>query len=219
MGACFGVGMKSQDIFLLLKLCSLTQQGRNASSPSIALEGWQDWMVSEVGDFSANPDESLNEEVLSEVYSVRSIAAQTGISKSEISNALNRCYQSGLAKPSRVDGTPSVNTKALQEFIVYGIRYVFPVAPQGLTRGITTGLTAPVFKGELISGSDMPPVWPDPNGATSGFSVTPLFKTVTYAIRKDPCVYALLALVDSIRLGLPRERNLAISKLEQLLRA
>jgi DNA-binding transcriptional ArsR family regulator len=211
--------MKSQDIFLLLKLCSISRQGRDLPNPSLAQEGWQDWMASEVDDSSANLENSLNEEALSDMYSVRALAGQTGISKSEVSNALNRCYQSGLAKPSRVDGTPSVNTKALQEFIVYGIRYVFPVAPQGLTRGITTGLTAPVFKGELISGGDMPPVWPDPNGATSGLSVTPLFKTVTYAIRKDPGVYALLALVDSIRLGLPRERNLAISKLEQLLRA
>lgn len=211
--------MKSQDIFLLLKLCALAHQGRDVLNPSLALEGWQDWTASEVDDFSVDSEVLLNGDALNDVYSVRALAAQTGISKSEVSNVLNRCYRSGLAKPSRVDGTPSVNTKALQEFIVYGIRYVFPVAMQGLTRGITTGLTAPVFKGELISGSDMPPVWPDSNGATPGFSVTPLFKTVPYAIRKDPGVYALLALVDSIRLGLPRERSLAISKLEQLLRA
>jgi hypothetical protein len=42
-----------------------------------------------------------------------------------------------------------------------------------------------------------------------GLEVTPLFKSVGQAVRDDPELYALLALVDAIRMGSPREANLA----------
>lgn len=41
----------------------------------------------------------------------------------------------------------------------------------------------------------------------------PLFKSAPYAVRQDAELYALLALVDAIRIGQPRERNLAIKLL------
>jgi hypothetical protein len=37
---------------------------------------------------------------------------------------------------------------------------------------------------------------------------------VPYAVRRDPELYALLALVDAIRLGNPREANLAADLLK-----
>lgn len=215
--------MKSQDIYLLLKLVSLSKQDQQkpddpVGNSFVQLGAWRDW---------SDEDESYEQfdlgfprpgkEPASDLYSVRSLSELTGISKSEISNALNRCYQSGLAKISRDDTVPTVNTRALREFIIYGIRYVFPAKMQEMTRGIATGLTAPVFGGELRSAGQQVPVWPDPRGNTSGLAVEPLFKTVTMAVRKDPELYVLLALVDSIRLGLPRERKLAIKKLEDVL--
>lgn len=213
--------MKSQDILLLLKLVALSKQG---PSPTTSVVGsrdeWRDW------DDHEDPDLLIDfsspycktKDIESDLFSVRSLSSLTGISKSEISNALNRCYQCGLAKTSRGSSTPSVNTRGLLEFLVHGVRYVFPVRMQELTRGIATGMTAPVFGGELKSAGEQTPVWPDPKGNTSGLAVEPLFKTVPMAVRKDPTLYILLALVDSIRLGLPRERNLAISKLESILK-
>ncbi|AYH41922.1 hypothetical protein [Azoarcus sp. DN11] len=216
--------MKSQDVYLLLKLVSLSKQEQQErddpfGSKLMPLEAWRDWSDEDESheqfdlgfpSYGKGPD--------SDRYSVRSLSVLTGISKSEISNALNRCYQSGLAKISRDDAVPTVNTRALRDFIIYGIRYVFPAKMQEMTRGIATGLMAPVFGGELRSAGQQIPVWPDPRGNTSGLAVEPLFKTVTMAVRKDRNLYILLALVDSIRLGLPRERNLAIKKLEDVLR-
>lgn len=50
-----------------------------------------------------------------------------------------------------------------------------------------------------------------------GMKVEPLFKTALEAARKDPETYALSALVDAIRLGQPRERNVAIDVLQERL--
>jgi hypothetical protein len=106
----------------------------------------------------------------------------------------------------------------LEEFLIYGLRYVYPAAMQAFSRGIATGLTAPIFGGELRAAGEQTPVWADAKGNTSGPAVEPLYKTVPFAVRKDPNLYVLLALIDSIRLGLSRERNLAVSKLHEILR-
>ena len=57
--------------------------------------------------------------------------------------------------------------------------------------------------------SDLPPVWPWPNGDTRGVGLEPLYKSVPRAALRDPALYQLLALVDAIRDGRARERNLA----------
>ena len=179
--------MKSQDIGLLLKLVCLQKRE-----------------IDQYGN-------------LAQRYSVRAIAQETGISKSQVSLALQRCFKVGLAKRERKLGVPRTNTKGLFEFIVYGIRYVFPAEPGIVARGIATSFGAPVLKDQLISAGELVPVWPDAQGDTKGQAVTPLFQSVTYAIRKDDELYALLALVDAIRLGMPRERNLAIEMIRQRL--
>ena len=69
-----------------------------------------------------------------------------------------------------------------------------------------------------MTAGELVPVWPDPHGSTKGVTVEPLYKTVTGAVRRDSRLYALLALTDAIRLGQPRERNLAAELLAQMLR-
>lgn len=221
--------MKSQDILLLLKLLASAHQGRTPDVASQALP--QTPLIAIRNDTVENHNEqeaSLIQEWLPAYeiqepthyspFSVRGLAQSTGIGKSEVSNALSRCYFSGLAKPAHSDGPPSVNTKALLEFLVYGIRYVFPVRPQEITRGIATTLTAPVLGNELRS-IEQPPVWPYAKGNVAGPAIEPLFKTAPAAALRDHLLYEMLALVDSIRIGLPRERNLAVQKLEILLRS
>lgn len=234
--------MKSQDIVLLLKLVSLSQQ-ENQAPPQIP-ENWKGWddhalldenlpygqkmgfafetsgeprgeFSNEVGDQAPSFFEA---EKTYDPYSVRALSSSTGISKSEVSMVLKRCYANGLARQDRHSGVPRVNTKSLYEFIVYGLRYVFPAKPGEVMRGIATGLAAPVLKGELMTAGDIVPVWPDARGNTKGAAVDPLFKTVPMAVRRDSTLYAFLALADAIRMGQPRERNFAAQKLETLLK-
>ncbi|WP_175958497.1 hypothetical protein [Burkholderia sp. BCC0405] len=211
--------MKSQDILLLLKLVSLERQAHASSSSANAPpQDLEDEIASTGGlddDAGSTSPFKLNLEL--DPYSVRGLSSATGISKSEVSNALGRCYANSLAKPQRHGGGPTVNRRNLEEFLSYGIRFVFPAQMQSLTRGIPTGLTAPIFDGILRSAGEHGPVWPDPHGGTLGLAVEPLYKTVATATRDDETLYKLLAIVDSIRLGQPRERKLAITQLHGLL--
>jgi len=204
--------MKSQDIFLLLKLVAVAKHQQEASLP-LGNISWQDWVID--GRVSERV-QNLSKQDRANAYSMRSLAQETGISKTQVSLALQRCYDSGLLKKDRKTALPKVNTPALLDFIIYGLRYVFPVKVGELTRGVSTGLAAPVLQGQLMTAGDLPPVWPDAQGKTKGVSVVPLYRSVPQAVRRDWRLYTYLALIDAIRVGLPRERNMAAKHLRQL---
>ncbi|MBB1487541.1 hypothetical protein [Oceanospirillum sediminis] len=163
-------------------------------------------------------DSIEREQSREELYSTRALEQETGISKSQISLSINRCIEIGLAIRERKNGFLRANRKELLSFIYYGIKYVFPVKPGQLTRGISTSFDAPILKGKLMSAGENKLVWPDAKGKTKGLSVEPLHKSCTYAATRDPEMHALLALTDAIRLGAPRERELAYKMLEKELR-
>lgn len=220
--------MKSQDIVLLLKLASISQEENGI--PFFLESKWEDWEP--LDDYSLSHHSEHIDEVLFDLrpnkktvtdtvlaqYGVRALAESTGISKSEVSLALQRCYEVGLAKLNRLSKVPRVNASALTEFIVHGLKYVFPVKPAEITRGIATAWAAPVLQGQIMSAGELVPVWPDARGNTKGLAIAPLFKSVPYAVRSDPRLYSMLALTDAIRIGQSRERNLAIEKLVTMLR-
>jgi hypothetical protein len=221
MDTFFECVMKGQDILLLLKLSALELQALTSSpAPNKLPEDHANevFSIDEAGS-EKDVDSRLHFKwnLGYDPYSVRGLSSATGISKSEVSNALGRCYANGLAKPHRHGDGPVVNRRGLEEFLSYGIRFVFPAQTSGLALGIQTGLTAPIFQGILRSAGEHPPVWPDPHGDTLGLAVEPLYKTVTTAIRNDETLYKLLATVDSIRLGQSRERKLATEQLHELL--
>jgi DNA-binding transcriptional ArsR family regulator len=157
-------------------------------------------------------------EQAAEQFSMRALEQSTGISKSEVSNALNRCIAAGLAKLERNSGIPRANTRALDEFLGHGLKYVFPVRPGPLVRGLATAHAAPVLAGKLLSGGEHIYVWEDAQGSDMGQAIEPLFKSVPSAARQDEALYAMLALVDAIRLGNEREASVARTLLTQQLR-
>ena len=209
--------MKSQDILLLLRLVSLEIREkeviRSGDSGDDSWD-WQDW--EDEGDI-LEPRRSV-EDILSIDYTMRALSDSTGISKSEVSLSLRRCYQVGLAKLDRVLAVPRTNTKAIFEFIIYGLKYVFPAVLGKVTRGIATTLGAPVLQGKLMTSGELVPVWPDVHGKTKGQALEPLYKTVTMAVRHDPHLYAMLALTDAVRIGAPREHKIAASELKKYFR-
>lgn len=101
----------------------------------------------------------------------------------------------------------------LLEFLLHGVRYVFAVERGGLTRGIPTAEGAPPLNGYFAEPTSPIPVWPDPRGTVRGLAFSPLYKNVPDAARKDPKLHQLLALVDAIREGRAREREIAIREL------
>lgn len=211
--------MKSQDIVLLLKLVSLQEQESHLQANQREKNwphdwgDWNDWEEENIPEL----DDYRNQEQIEARYTSRALAQETGISKSQVHLSIKRCYEVGLAKQDRRMNVPRVNRKALDEFISYGLKYVFPVKPGTLTRGIATAFAAPVFSKKLMSAGELPLIWPDPRGKTKGLAIEPLYKSVTFAVRRDPEMYALLALVDAIRVGQPREANLAKKMLKEKL--
>lgn len=107
----------------------------------------------------------------------------------------------------------------LLEFLVHGLKYVFPILPGGPTLGVPTGGSAPMFDSHEIPPPDPGPwVWPWPEGTVRGLTIEPLYERQPAAALKDPRYYELLALVDAIRAGRTRERNYAVKRFQEVLR-
>ena len=208
--------MKRQDIGLLLKLISLQKQedaSEQCGSKKVSWPtNWIDWDDAEK---QLTHSETVVWKPMTAAYTARALEQATGISKSQINLSINRCYDIGLARRDRHLSIPRVNTRALFDFIVHGLKYIFPAKPMEITRGIATAFSAPVLRDKLMSAGEFAQVWPDARGKTKGQAIEPLFSSATFAVRQDPEMYALLALVDAIRVGQPREANLAIDMLAE----
>ena len=140
---------------------------------------------------------------------VRGLATSLCVSPSSISASLERCRIAQLVDTTK----KQVNVLALQEFLIHGIRYVFPVQLGKVARGTATFVSASPLK-ENISSSQEQYVWPYSKGNARGQSVEPLYDVVPKVVDDDE-LYQLLVLVDALRIGRVREREIAIMELEK----
>ena len=144
------------------------------------------------------------------------IAAELGMSPSEIHSAVKRLQRSRLLHGPEMGEQPNITS--LEEFLVHGIKYSFPAERGGLTRGMPTSYAAEPLSKLIALGDEPAPVWPDPKGTIRGVALIPLYKTVPAAAKRDPLLYARLAMVDAIRDGRSRERSLAENELRNSLK-
>ena len=133
------------------------------------------------------------------------------ISSSEVHAALKRLALSRLVSSDASGDYPLL--QAVEEFLVHGVKYAFPARRWEVTRGVLTSYAAPPLNGQIEPGSDLPPVWPFPQGKHRGVSLEPLYRTAPAAALRDPVLYETLALVDALREGRARERKLAEKEL------
>lgn len=209
--------MKSQDIFILLKLVSLDQQAKACGGEFI--DPLVQVNISDCHGWVMEDKKPYFKQSLSGAYSNRGLEASTGVSKSEVNASIRRSISVGMAKLDRKTKLPKANVRALLEFIIHGIKYVYPANPSAIVRGIPTAIAAPVLKGKLMSAGEFIHVWPDALGNEKGQSIDPLYRSVPMAVKRDPRLYDFLALVDAIRLGAGRETAFAIKELKNRLRA
>lgn len=201
--------MKSQDIYVLLKIVSL-EHSKGSQLYNRGLSETAGWS-------SDDPDVSLPE-ISNAPFSLRALSAHTGIGKSEVGNSLRRSEYSGLCRSPSGGGSIKVNKKALLEFLVYGLKYVFPVRPGAMVRGIPTGFFAPSLSKNLLSVGEDVWVWPDAYGSMKGQAIEPLHSKVPKGVKIDSELYTLMALTDALRLGKPREVGVATGLLREKLR-
>lgn len=133
-----------------------------------------------------------------------------GVSASQAHAALRRLADAGLYR----ERDRSLRVHAFTGFAAHGIPFVFPARPGAPARGMPTAHAAPPLCDALVGGVAY--VWPMEEGV-EGLAVEPLHPCVPEAAARDRRLHAALALIDALRVGRVRERQLAVPALEQLL--
>ena len=148
--------------------------------------------------------------------SLSSLAFDVGVGLSEAHRSLDRASKARLYDPEQ--RKPVLAN--LREFVIHGVPYLFAAERGEVTRGIPTSFAAPPLNQHLrvpdLTSGEIP-VWPSASGTAKGYALTPLYHSVPFAAQRDPALYELLTLVDALREGRARERNLAAKELEKRL--
>lgn len=143
--------------------------------------------------------------------SQQQLALALGISQTEVSYGLRRLKHAGLLDS---DGEPL--REACEEFLVHGLKYVFPVEFGTLSAGIPTAHSKPGFN-YVRQSKDLVYVWPHGEGSVRGVSIKPIHPSFPDACRKDERLYSLSSLIEMIRAGRAREKNIAAQKVHELI--
>jgi hypothetical protein len=142
-------------------------------------------------------------------FRIIDLAHALAISPGEITMALERLRISGLIASDKRKPNPA----SILEFLVHGLKYVFPAELGTIERGIPTAHSGAKLSQKIMS--DTVYVWASDKGKAKGIAVSPLYKSVPHAVLQDPKLHRLLALIDTIRIGRTREQNMAIKELEK----
>jgi hypothetical protein len=142
------------------------------------------------------------------------LASDLGMSASEVHGSVGRAMEARLVHIA--EDNLRVSKAALKDFVLHGARYAFPPVYGAATRGVPTAHAAPPLSDQLNqSSTELPPVWPTPQGSQRGLALYPLYPSVPKAVDQDPKLYRMLALFDALRGGAARERQLASQLLEE----
>lgn len=124
--------------------------------------------------------------------------------------SLERCRICHLIDSSK----KKVRKQNLREFLIHGLKYVYPAEIGSQARGIITGHSADLFVSKIATTSDNY-VWPYYKGTRRGNSLKPLYPAVPKIANKNNQLYELLVIIDTLRTGKIREIELAIELLDK----
>lgn len=145
---------------------------------------------------------------------LRDLAQSLGISAGEVSKGVKRCIAAKLMVER--EGAFYSETGGLLEWLSYGVRFALPKQEAGFGRGMATAWNCPLVKTELV-----PPnpgyVWLVAGGESEGVILEPIHASAPLAASCDDLLYQALALVEVIRIGKPRELQIARDGLKRLI--
>lgn len=145
----------------------------------------------------------------------KELAENLLLSQSEISEGIGRCIEVKLFDAE----DKSVNVSNLMELLVHALKFFFPAEHQGLTRGIPTAwATASLSEKIKVPLAQTLPVWAHPGGSIRGIGLVPLHKNIPEIALRNPQLHMVYALIDTIRIGRTRERDIASKLLEAMFR-
>jgi hypothetical protein len=139
-----------------------------------------------------------------------SLAQSLQMSSSTVFAALNRAAIAGLYHKN----SKTIHREAFLEFLLFGLKYVFPVEVGKLVKGIPTAHSAAPLSQFIVSELDIY-VWKSAYGNVRGQSIPPLYATVPQLVQTDAALYEFLALIDALRVGKAREKQFAKELLTQ----
>ncbi|ALM20157.1 hypothetical protein AAT17_02275 [Nonlabens sp. MIC269] len=139
---------------------------------------------------------------------MKDLSYELNISASEVSESINRSVIAGLMASDK----KLVMKLALMDFLAHGLPYVYPQQPGAIVRGIPTAHSAAPLNDTIVSNEHY--VWPYGKGSLRGQAIEPLYPTVVEAVQKDEKLHELLALVDAVRVGRAREKEIALKELK-----
>lgn len=135
------------------------------------------------------------------------------MSASEAHASVKRAVAAGLAVAEGRGEWQPVRPNLL-EFLLHGVRYVWPALPGPVKRGVPTSFGTAPLAGLLNAAPGEAPVWAHPTGSAKGPTLSPLYRTAPEAALADPALHRLLALTDALRTGRARERSHAARLVE-----
>lgn len=160
-----------------------------------------------------------------EVVTYPQLSQWTGLSASETHASVRRATACGLLTGMLANGVGafpwSPAPAACQEFLLHGLKYVFPLEIGVVQRGIPTGTSAPGMNEgsqSVLEGDTW--VWPHADGTEKGIGIKPLYRTVPQVVRSDEMLHQAMAALDLLRCSSHRPRRLGENWLkENLLRS
>lgn len=149
------------------------------------------------------------------------LASALKMSASEAHSSVARGLEAGLLRKPLPDSTrtmPIPVRVALAEFLVSGVKYVWPASRGAVTRGIPTAGSLPAVASHLgMPQPELPLVWPHAEGTLRGESVEPLYPRAASVVARDAALHEWLALIDILRLKTGREAALAAAAIQKKL--
>jgi len=158
-----------------------------------------------------------------ERWTQATLAEELCLSPSQVNYAIKRLLASRLLNHVRIESErkPVPFNQLCEEFFIHGLKFVFPPVFGSQCAGLPTGYAAPPLNKIIGGGNDLVPVWPaSGQGTVRGIELKPLYHCVPKSIIKypDQYFYELLALLDAIRSGRARERNIGAEKITEILK-
>jgi hypothetical protein len=101
----------------------------------------------------------------------KGLTTDLGMSPAETLASVKRAEQVRLLHGEQMKHRP--NFAALEEFLLHGLQYVFPVERGGMTRGVATAYAAAPLRKLVAQGDEPAPVWPSATGMQRGNSFAP----------------------------------------------
>jgi len=147
-------------------------------------------------------------------WSYRSLADRLYVPHPVVQRALARTQDAGLYSRERRE----VHVPRFEEFAIHALRFVAPAQLGGLVPGAPAAWAAePMASAIRSSGEEPPPVWPYARGRVRGQAIEPLHPAAPEAVEGWPELSEILALLDSLRAGDARVRQVAEDLLVPLL--